>query len=471
MKFIVPLVLLAACASAPGGRQQQLDVEAPAAWTAGAVAGAVDSLWWMGMGDERLTELVGEALAHNYNLQAAAARLQAAGAQAKIAGVDRLPQLGAGGSGLRRKQNFIGLPIPGGEQQVLSSTTNNFGVNLNASWEIDLWGRLRAGQRAALADWQAAAADLRGAHLSLVAQTARLYLAAVEAQRQVELAAATVENYRLSTTQIESRYQRGLRPSLDVRLGRTSQAAAEAVLYQRQRQLDGVLRQLEILLGRYPAGDAELADALPEVPPPVPAGLPAELVARRPDLVAAERRLAAADARLVAARKTLYPRISLTASGGRSSSELGDLLDGDFSVWSLVGNISQPLFQGGRLRGGVDLARAGTEQALAQYADRVLRAYAEVESALAAAEWLARQEEAVTTAAREAGAARRLVEERYGKGLADLITLLEAQRRAFDAESQLLAVRRQRLQARLDLHLALGGGWPDETITEVSRAE
>jgi NodT family efflux transporter outer membrane factor (OMF) lipoprotein len=258
---------------------------------------------------------------------------------------------------------------------------------------------------------------------------------------------------------------------LDVHLGRSSQATAEAVLYQRQRQLDGVLRQLEILLGRYPAGATELATELPAVPPPVPAGLPANLVARRPDLVAAERRLAAADARLVVARKALYPRISLTASGGQSSSALGDLLDGDFSVWNLVGNISQPLFQGGRLRGGVDLAQAGTEQALAQYADSVLRAYAEVESALAAAQLLAQQEAAVATAARAAGAARRLAAERYSKGLADLITVLEAQRRAFEAESQLLAVRRQRLQARLDLHLALGGGWSDKMITEVSRAE
>ena len=469
--YLVPLVILAACASAPVVQHPPLELDTPNTWTAGGEVGTVDSLWWTGVADVRLTELVGEALAHNYNLQAAAARLQAATAQAKIAGADLLPQLSVGGSRSRRKQNFIGFPIPGGEQQVLSSTTNNFGVNLNASWEIDLWGRLRAGQRGALADWQAAAADLRGARLSLAAQTARTYFAAVEAQRQVELAEATVENYRLSTAQIESRYKRGLRPSLDVRLGRTDQATAEAVLYQRRRQLDGMLRQLEILLGRYPAGAAELAVELPAVPPPVPAGLPADLVARRPDLVAAERRLAAADARLVVARKALYPRISLTASGGQSSSALGDLLDGDFSVWNLVGNISQPLFQGGRLRGGVDLAQAGTEQALAQYADSVLRAYAEVESALAAAQLLAQQEEAVATAAREAGEARRLAAERYGKGLADLITVLEAQRSAFEAESQLLVVRRQRLQARLDLHLALGGGWSDKMITEVSRAE
>jgi NodT family efflux transporter outer membrane factor (OMF) lipoprotein len=450
-------------------------VPPPESWTAGRTpaGGAVANSWWNHLGTAALDSLVTEAWAHNYDLQAAAARLDMAQAQARLAGAPLQPQLSATAGGARRKQNFIGFPLSAEGGAVPRSTTSNYGVDLNLSWEVDLWGRLRAGAAAALADLQATGADLRGAYLSLAAQTARAYFAAVEARRQVELAAATVENYRLSTEQIHHRYQRGLRSSLDLRLGRSNLAAARAALQQRRQQQDRVRRQLELLLGRYPEAALEVEGELPVLAEPVPAGLPADLIGRRPDLAASERRLAASERRLAAARAALYPRISLTASGGRSSSELGDLLDGDFSVWNLVANISQPILQGGRLRAGVDLARAEADQALLVYAGSVLRAYAEVEEALAAEVFLAAQEEALAVAVEEALAARQLAAARYGKGLADLITLLEAQRRAFDAESRLLAVRRQRLDGRVDLHLALGGGFaaPESEPVSTTSAE
>ena len=311
-----------------------------------------------------------------------------------------------------RKQNFVGFPIPGSAGQVLSSTSTSYGVNLNLSWEVDLWGRLRAGTQAAIADAQAAEADWAGARLSLAAQTARAYFAAVEAGRQVELAHATVENYRVSTEQIQRRYRRGLRSSLDLRLGRSSLAAAQATLEQRRQQQDISLRQLELLLGRYPSASIAVGSELPAVDGAVPAGLPADLIARRPDLIAAERRLAAADRRLVGARRALLPSISLTASTGRSSSALGDLLNGDFSIWNLVSNISQPFLQGGRLRAGVDQAAGAAEGALFGYAQSALRAYGEVETRLSFEGFLADQEQALATAATEATAARVLAEER-----------------------------------------------------------
>jgi NodT family efflux transporter outer membrane factor (OMF) lipoprotein len=415
--------------------------------------------WWKELGDARLDTLITAALSSNYDLSAAAARLTQAQAQARIAGAPLQPGLGAGATGSRRKQTFVGFPIPGGDSQALSTTSTSYGVNLNLSWEIDLWGKLRAGARAALADAQAAEADFYGARLSLAAQTSRAYFAAVEARRQVELADATFENYRLSSEQINSRYQRGLSTSLELRLGRSNQAAAAATLAQRRQQLDRSLRQLELLLGRYPNARITTGERLPSVAEPVPAGLPADLVARRPDIAAAERRLAAATGRLAQSRRALFPSISLTASTGTSSSALGDLLNGDFSVWNLVANISQPLLQGGRLRAGVDLSQAGVDGALATYAQSALRAYAEVELALAAESFLVAQEKALKTASSEALAARVLAEERYAKGLSNLITLLDAQRRAFDAESRLLSVRRQRLDSRIDLYLALGGGF------------
>jgi len=187
--------------------------------------------------------------------------------------------------------------------------------------------------------------------------------------------------------------------------------------------------------------------------------MPADLVARRPDLAAAERRLVAADQRFRAARAALYPRLSLTASSGTSSNQLTDLVDGNFSVWSLVGNLTAPLFQAGRLRAGVDLAAAGIDEDFALYVGTALRAYSEVEGSLAAEQYLAERIRYLQDAARQSLAAQRQAEERYRSGLTDYITVLEAQRRYFEAQSAFLAGRRERLDNRVDLYLALGGGF------------
>jgi outer membrane protein TolC len=159
------------------------------------------------------------------------------------------------------------------------------------------------------------------------------------------------------------------------------------------------------------------------------------------------------------AKRSLYPRFSLTASGGTISTQLGDLVDGDFSVWSIVGNLFQPIFQGGRLRAGVDLADAGTEAAVESYISAALVAYTEVESALAADAFLAREDERLREATRQAAAARELAEERYAAGLEEYITVLESQRRELTTEATALNVRRLRLANRVDLYLALGGGY------------
>jgi multidrug efflux system outer membrane protein len=457
-----PLVALAAgCAVAPPVSHPELGIAVPAAFLAappGDEVAVPEAFWWRSFGDPELEGIITEALAHNQDLKLAASRVLAAAAQARIAGADRLPQVGLGFEASRAQQNFIGLPIPGGEE-VLTTRFTRFGASLDVSWELDVWGRIRAGQAAALADRQAAEADLAAARLSIIGQTVKTWFGAIEARRQVELAEATVENYRISSEQIEDRYRRGLRPPLDLRFALTNLAAAEAVLAARREQFERVRRQLEALLGRYPGATIDASSALPAPPAPVPPGLPSELVRRRPDLASAERRLAAAESRLTEARRARLPRISLSASGGTASTQLADLVDGDFSVWRLAGNLLQPIFQGGRLAAGVDLASSGADQALAAYVQSALVAFTEVENSLAAETYLARREQALLRAVEQAQAARRLAEERYGAGLDDVLTLLEAQRSAFDAESQLLGVSRLRLDVRVDLHLALGGGF------------
>ena len=452
---LVLAVGLSACATAPP--EPVLDLDTPEAWMTETPDAAPQSdRWWTTFGDARLDAVVGEALERNYDLQAAAASVAAAEARARIAGADLKPQVGASFDAGRRQQVFVGLPIPG-SGGVLSSTSTSYGLGLNVSWEADLWGRLRAGQAAAVSDARAAEADYDAARLSLAGQAAKAWFAVVEAERQVALAIDTVDSRRTTAERIAARYRRGVAPPLDLRLARSNLASAESTLEQRRRQLDAAGRQLEILLGRYPRGEVESAPRLPEVPPEIPAGLPSELVARRPDLQAAERRLGAAGFRVSEARRALYPRITLTGSAGTTSESLGDLVDGDFSVWSLAGGLLQPIFQGGRLRAAVDFAEADRDRALALYAQGILRAFAEVESALAAEHLLAAEEAAQAVATQESNAAVNLAEDRYNAGVGDYLTILESQRQAFLTESRLLTLRALRLSNRADLHLALGG--------------
>ncbi|HVS16033.1 MAG TPA: efflux transporter outer membrane subunit [Thermoanaerobaculia bacterium] len=413
--------------------------------------------WWRGFDDPRLDALIVEALERNWDLAAAAARVEAARAAARVQGADLAPQIGAGLSSRRARQSFIGLPIPGREGSVLSTTSTSSALSFSVSWEADLWGRLRTLRSAARADARATEAELEAARLSLAGQVARAYFAGVELGQQLGLAERTLDSRRRTLERVQARYERGLSPPLEVRLARTQLELVAAAVAARRQQLDAALRQLEVLLGRYPRADVERADSLPAPGPPVPPGLPSELLARRPDLAAAEQRVVAALADLGAARASLLPQLSLTGSTGTASAELQDLLDADLSVWSLAANLLQPLFQGGRLRAGVDLAAAGRDQATAAWAQAALRAFSEVETGLAAERFLDQRLAAGERAAEEAERAARLAEERYLAGLADYLSVLESQRQAFDSQSQLLAVRRERLAARVDLVLALGG--------------
>ena len=455
-----PLLLAAGCATAPLEDHPALGSDVPTAWTArDDTADRPAPAWWTDFGDSGLDEVVDAALRQNYDLQAAASRLEQALADSRIAGADLQPQLQVGLNGSQRKQNFIGFPIPGAEDRVLSTVFTNYGVSLDLTWEADLWGRLRAGARAALADLQSRAADLRAAQLSLAGQTTKAWFAIAEAGQQLRLAEASVASFRASAEQVGERFEQGLRPALDVRLALSNLANAEALREQRGQQLDAAIRQLEVLMGLYATGSIAMPADLPAAPAVIPGGLPAELVRRRPDVVSAERRIAAARQRLQVARRDLYPRISLTANTGTATGELKDLVKRDFGVWTLLGNVIQPLLQGGRLRAAVDRAEARAAEELAVYANTALQAFSEVETALAAEEYLVQRERYLSVSAEQSRAAEIIADDRYRSGLDNYITVLESQRLALQAEGDLIAARRQRLENRVDLYLALGGGF------------
>jgi multidrug efflux system outer membrane protein len=453
------LMALAACRAPEAPRVGETPLSVPEQWEAGNAQAASLQGWWRSFEDPALAALIERALQQNLDLALSATRLEAARAQARIAGAALSPTVGARGDGGRQRQNFVGLPIPGTGNQVLSSNTSSFGVSLDVSWELDLWGKLDARSRAAEAAYQATAADHAGIQLSLAGQTAKTWFALTEARLQLDNATSTVQAYEQSTRILRGRFaERGL-GALDLRLSESQLASAKALQAAYSEGLERLVRQLEILCGEYPAGSLEGSAQFPALPALAPSLLPSELLRRRPDLVAAEERLKQADLQLYAARGDLYPSLSLSASAGRRSAEAGDLTSSEFDIWSLVGNISAPIFQGGRLNALVDLEAAGVKSALNAWGRDLLNAFLEVESTLAAEAHLARREEELARASVHASAARSLAEDRYQLGRNDILAVLDARQRAFVNQSAQLSARRALFDLRVDLFLALGGGF------------
>lgn len=475
-----PALVLLLCAAVLAGCARPLDrpdrtftVEAPQVWKGGSVsAEQPDGDWWAYFTDPGLDKAIQQSLQRNKDLAAAAARIDAARQQARIAGAAELPFAEIGLTRNRQRINFIGLPIPGaGDNAVLKSVNTQIGLSLNVAWEPDVWGKVKASKLAAGAELQAVETELLGAQLSLTGQTAKAWFAALEAQRQVQLARASLESYEFSAERVRARFESGVRSSLDLRLALTEVHNAEARVEQRKQQLDAAVRQLEILMGKYPAAEYELAEDLPRCPSGIPAGLPAELVHRRPDLSAAERRLLAADARIAQSKADLRPSFNLTTALGTSTNRLQDVLSGDVLVWNLISGFTYPLFNDGQLKATVRQNEAGAREAAALYENAILRAYQEVETSIAADGLLAQQETALEEAVKQAQAAQGLAEERYRSGLSDIITVLQSQRSALDAESTLLSLRRARLDNRVDLHLALGGSFSMTVNSQAAGAD
>ncbi len=468
------LVIIAACVLTPGCaprtdvRQAAIpgQISVPDQWPGDADSRTPpDAAWWSGFSDPELDRVIAEALDASFDLRAAVERIEAAQFEARIAGTQDLPTVEATLSRSQQRQNFIGFPIPGAEEgSVLRTTSTNYGLRFNASWEPDLWGRVEAAELGAITNVRLGYADLAAARLSLTGQVAKAWFAAVEAERQWELAGAALESLELSADRIQVRFEAGLRPSLDLRLALTEVARARATLEQRSEQRARATRQLEALMGRYPSGEYALSARLPELADRVPAGLPSELVYRRPDLVAAELNVVASGARLTQSEADLRPRFNLTGGTGTASNDLIGLVDNDLFVWSFVANLVQPIFNAGRLEAAVERDRNVVDEALNLYEARVLAAYREVESALAADAILAAQEAALEEAVVQSVAAEELAGERYRLGLTDIITVLSSERTADQSESQLVAIRRARLDNRVDLHLALGGGFDPSDV-------
>lgn len=455
------LVCSAGCSTMGSPRARGVDV--PAHFSAGArIAPRAATGWVEQFADRALASLIVEAMRSNHDLAASAARLKSARGNVEMVGAARRPQVSASGGASRRK-SVSAVPDGRGGTRRVNSFATNYDIGANLNWELDLWGRLLNRRRAAVADLQAAAADHHAFRLSLAANVARSWYSSAESELQVKLGRDTVASLERNLSFVERGVDLGTSEVLDLRLTRTNLEAARSNLQSQLRRRDEAKRSLEVLLGRYPAGRIRVQDDLPGIRSPVPAGLPSELLRRRPDLLASERRLAAASERTEEARKEFLPSFGLTGTAGTSSDQLRRLLDPAYLAGSIAANATQSLTQGGRLTGNLKRAHAQFEEAAADFRQSALEAFREVETALAAENYLQRQVLAQEKAVVESVAAEKLAWEQYASGLVDGLTWLEAQRRAFNSRSSLLQLKNLRLQNRLDLYLALGGDFETRT--------
>ena len=447
--------------SRPDSQMGDVSGELPAQWAASKAGKAgVDERWVNRFGDRRLSALVSEAETRNPSLVTARERVNRAVVVAKGAQAPALPQATAGLNGSRAKQIFVGLPIPG-FQGVSSSFATTYGASLDVNWEPDIWGKVAASQSAELARLGAEENAFRAARASLAGQVVKAWLALGEANEQLALSKESLETRKEVEIAVRERFGQSLGDdggtAAQLRLARTDIANNEGTIEQWKAEVARAQRQLELLAGRYPVGQAGDGVTLPKLPPKPPAGLPSELLQRRPDVLEAERLYAAAVKDTEVADLARFPSFSLTSSAGRTSSNLGDLLDSDFGVWSLGGNLVFPILNGRTLKG--EFINSGSRQrsALADLQGKVLEAFGEVEQALIADYYLDQQVAAARRALDEAEEADEASVRDYADGVDSLLTVFQARGQRVQIASQLVTLRRQRLQNRVDLHLALGG--------------
>ncbi|MEN8755751.1 MAG: TolC family protein [Akkermansiaceae bacterium] len=467
MKTLLPcslaLILVGCTAYSPSSRIGTAQKDAPGRWSATPEARTgIDTNWVRRIAGGRGESIVDEALSANPDMRIAAERVNRAIASARTAGAALKPNLEAGLSGNRNKQNFVGFPSPFGGA-IPPSTFDSYGANFTTTWEPDIWGFNRAGVAAQIAQAEMEGQNYRAARASLAAQTLRAWLAMGEANEKIALAAESEQLLQTTIDIVRDRFESALvdegGSASQLRLAESRLASAKAVSAQRKGEREQAVRQLELLMGRYPAGAFQGFHKLPEVPPMPPAGLPSELLLRRPDILAAERNFASTGSLLKQATLAFYPSIKLTASAGTSSGSLRDIVDSNFGIWSLGANLTQPIWRGGAIRSEKNRLKSEDRQALAQLQKTVLNAFGEVEQSLVADRFLAQREAAVANALSSSQKAATAAYDDYAGGTGDALMLINAQQNRIDLAAQLVTLRRLRLDNRITFHLALGGDY------------
>lgn len=460
---MLALVFSAGCLKlGPDYARPQVDRSAPVTYQhANAWSGNYQGQgqWWREFGDDNLNALVDEALKHNLDLKKAAARVLEYKALFVEAKAPQYPTLGIEGTGGKSQSAVTNPDLPALLQQ--SRRTEQYKLSAAASYEIDLWGRLARLEEAARGDLLNVEENQRTVMHTIVSGVASSYLAMEALERRIAVQERSLAAYQSNLDLVEIRYRRGLVSILDYQQARRALAQAKAGLPQLRLDLGKEQQKLMVLLGRYPKTSPARAlseDYFPNLKP-VPAGLPSELLLRRPDLRSAEAKLQALNARVGAAKAARFPSIKLTGAFGYSTLDLDNLISPASELWSIAGGITAPVFRGGELLSRQKAAEARYEQGVADYAKAVLEAFQEVEGALLSRKELMQRRGLVQEALVEARATQDTAESRYQRGLTDYLRVLEAMQTRYSLEETLVLVELAILTNRVTLHRALGGGW------------
>ena len=470
------LPLVAACSVAP--KFEQPAVETPedfkqaaealpeserGQWKAGEPAEAQPrGEWWRAFRDPVLDELMTAALADSPTLQVAAARVDQSRAVLGITSADRMPTVtaGVGPFNTRPSPGSQGLP-PGAD----TSATTLWRANAVASYELDLFGRVKNNVLAAKQDLEGAEATYRSVVLALQADVARTYFDLREADLDVQLLRDALQLRERNMQLVVARFENGATSELDVARARAEQSAVRADLEATRGRRVQLEAALAVLVGRAPASFAlEAASDLP-LPPTIPAGLPSTLLERRPDIVAAQRTLVASNARIGVAKSAFFPSVRLTGQGGFESEDIGDLFRWSSRTWFLgpfLGTLlSVPIIDGGRNKSELARTRAVYEQSVGEYRNRVLSAFGDVEGSLAGLRSLSAQAGAIDDALQASRRAQQIAQLRYEAGATGYLDVLDAQRTLVDVERNANRIRGAQVTGTVALIRALGGGWGD----------
>ena len=423
--------------------------------------------WWAVFNDTNLDALEVRALSANQQLKAAMARVDQARATARVARADLLPGLSLDPSFNRQRYS------PNADPSYGRLTASTFNTPLDLSYEIDLWGRVRRGFEGARAEAQASLANYYNVLLTLQADVAQNYFALRSLDAELATVAGTVALRREQVQLVRSRHEGGVGNELDVAQAQTEQATTEAEAAALAHQRDELENAIAILVGENPVTFrlAPLDNGgkfWNPAPPEIPAGLPADLLERRPDIAAAERQLASANAKIGVAKGAFFPAVTLTASGGYVSGDVQTLFNWDSHVWSIGPSVSLPLFAGGRNRANLARARGAFDEGVALYRQQVLVAFGDVENNLSGSRQLAIQAEAQARAVNSAHRATELATDRYRSGIVAYIEVVDASRAALAAERANAQLAGQRLITTVQLIKALGGGWESQAIADLT---
>ena len=458
----IAILFLTGCAKyVKSGSVSSVKGSPPSSWSAAAQGqhGKISTAWLSEFNSPVMTALVNEAISQNPNLNASAARLRAAQLGTIGARANMLPSVSASTSASRSRNG-------NGDSDDTRSINESYGLSLNASWEPDIWGRLRDLNDASISSYKASVEDYRNARLSLAANTAKAYCNLVTAGQQLELAERTLESFMKNRDIVERNYKAGVpgTRAIAVQLSRSNVASAQRSIETSKIRRDEAARELESLLGRYPAAELKASNRLPELKESIPVNIPATLVSRRPDLIAAQLDIYSSAKQADASRKSLLPSINLSSNAASGDSTTQNLFNPNFIAANVAASLSQNIYNGGELKANADAALARNKAAIYDYSNAAIRAFQEVENAIASDASLKEQEVFLLKESEQAAFAERSAELDYADGIENsgILEILESQRRANNARSALINLRNSRIQNRIDLHLALGGDFRTE---------